>query len=101
MVSTSPFWKESAAIYASWGAVNCLPAATTAASMRSRRVAGIPFVSNTVIGTSQFYSTLNRINDTLTGTMNPRVPGRRDTLQIRLKNAVPEVAADSALRAQS
>ena len=41
----------SAAIHASFGAATCLPPATTAASMRSRRVAVIPFVSNTVIGT--------------------------------------------------
>ena len=47
----------SAAIHASCGAVNCRPAATDAASMGSRLVAGIPFVSKTVIGTRQFYST--------------------------------------------
>lgn len=41
----------STVIHASCGSVMCLSPETTAASMRSRRVAGMPLVSNTVRGT--------------------------------------------------
>ena len=42
--------KGSAAIHASCGPEACLPPATTAASMRSRRWPGMPLMSKTVSG---------------------------------------------------
>lgn len=46
----------SAAIHASCGPLACLPPATTAASMRSRRLPGIPLMAKTVSGIRQHCS---------------------------------------------
>ena len=50
MSTRNPPLNGSAAIHASCGSVACLPPATTAASMRSRRAPGTPLMSKTVTG---------------------------------------------------
>ena len=50
MRTRNPPLNGSAAIHASCGALVCLPPATTAASMRSRRWPGTPLMSKTVTG---------------------------------------------------
>ena len=55
MSTLKPPRNGSEAIHASCGAGRSLPAAATAISMHSRRSAGMPFTSKTVIGTESFY----------------------------------------------